>query len=278
MAILTIFIVGYQRIHSKMHSFEQVMVGLFLGIAYTMIYTKTDLSYISILILLGIIIFLTLLVTLYVDNIIQNDPTPEWVDKNLYSIIEKKKNIPFYYKLGTTLSSSFFNNVPLYIDYKTLIKYLDMSISKIQESNISYDAIVGIKSGGAILSNYIANKLNIKNYYVKTKKNIDECNSNEIKYLSDTLDTILRRERKNVICEGIDDNIENKNVILIDEQIYTGTTIDFIVKYLLNEKKVANIFVITLTSKYGEREFSGLKLQYINQWEYSYVYPWGYDN
>jgi len=278
MVILAIFVIGIHRIGTKMHTLNQVIVGLLVGIMYANIYIKTNLSYVSLIILVGMIAFLTLIVTLYVNNIIQNDSTPDWVDKNLYSIIEKKKNISFHYKLGTTLLSAHYEDLPLYIDYKTLTKYLDKCIDKIQDSNINYDAIVGIKSGGAIVSNYIANKLNLKNYYVKiTNKNYD-CNSNQVKYDNDIIDLLLSNKKINKLCEGIDDNLENKNVVLIDEQIGTGLTMEFVVNYLLNKKKVNKLFVITITSKVGDIKFNNIDLNYIKKWNYAFVWPWGYDN
>lgn len=277
-AILTICVVGLQRIITKKHNIEQVFVGLIFGLIYTKIYIETDVSEKSILLISGIILISTVILMLYIDDIIQNDKIPDWVDKKMYPTIEKKKNVPFYVKYSTILATLYFEDMPLYIDYKTLEIYLDECINKINESNIKFDAIVGIKSGGAIISNYIAKKLNITNYPVKVTSNIDKCDSNAIKYAESVVDILQSKKRSNKLCEGIDDNLENKNVILIDELVFTGSTMEYVSNYLINEKKVANLYLITITSTNGDILINNIKLNHVTNYKYSFIYPWGYDN
>lgn len=278
MAVLIIVITAIQRIATNMHTIQQIIVGLVFGILYSLIYIKTDTSIKSILLISGIIVGLSLILTLYVDNKIQNDKIPEWVDKKMYSIIEKKKNVPFYLKYVTILIGIYYEDLPLYIDYKTLEIYLDKCINKIEDSKIKFDAIVGIKSGGAIISNYIAKKLKINNYSVKFTKKINECNTDKLKYLDSLTDNILNKTKDNKLCEGIDDNLENKNIILIDEQVETGATMKSAVNYLINEKKVNKLFLITITSTHGSVLFNNIELNYIKKYKHSMIYPWGYDN
>jgi hypoxanthine phosphoribosyltransferase len=277
-AILLIFGIALQRIIKKMHTIEQIIVGLIFGVLYSLIYIKTDTSLKSILLISGIIIGLSLILTLYVDNKIQNDKIPEWVDKKMYSIIEKKKNVPFYLKYGTILTGLYYEDLPLYIDYKTLEIYLDKCINKIEDSKIKFDAIVGIKSGGAIISNYIAKKLKINNYSIKFTKKINECNEEKLKYSDSIIDNLLSKRKENKLCEGIDDILENKNIILIDEQVETGSTMESAINYLINEKKVTKLFLITITSTHGSVLLNNIQLNYIKNYKYSMIYPWGYDN
>jgi adenine/guanine phosphoribosyltransferase-like PRPP-binding protein len=276
--ILTIIVVGLQRLVSNMHNIQQVLFGLIFGLAYTYFYIKTNCSIKSILIISGLILFLILILTLYVDNIIQNDKIPDWVDKKLYPIIEKKKNVPFYIKYGTIVASFYCENIPLFIDYKTLEMYLDICINKINNTDIKYDAIVGIKSGGAIISNYIAQKLNIKNYSVKITSKTNECNSFNIKAAEHISNAIQYKEKIHKLCEGIDDNLENKNVILIDEMVYTGSTMEYVASYLTNEKKVKNVYLITISSYNGSIKLNNIPLNYATDYKMSMIYPWGYDN
>jgi hypoxanthine phosphoribosyltransferase len=261
-----------------MHTIQQVFIGLLLGLAYTKLYIKTDTSLKSILIFYGIILFSTLILTLYVDNIIQNDKIPNWVDKNMYPIIDMKKNVPFYLKYNTVLLGLYHEDVPLYIDYKTLEIYLDKCIDKINNSNIKYDAIVGIKSGGAIISKYIADKLNISNYTVKVTKNTNECGSKNVKMVDQLVDLVSNVKKIYKLCEKIDDNLENKNIILIDEMVHTGFTMEYVIDYLLNDKKVANIFLITITSTNGDIKLKNIQLNRATNYKYALIYPWGYDN
>jgi hypoxanthine phosphoribosyltransferase len=277
-AILTIITTGLQRVVTNMHSIEQVFIGLLFGLAYTQVYITTGTSFKSIILLCGYMIFLLLLILLYIDNIIQNDKIPDWVDKKMYNIIEKKKHAPFYLKCISVIIPFIIDDIPLYIDYKTLEIYLEKCITKIKDSNIKYDAIVGIKSGGAIISNYIAKKLNITNYTVKTTKKTNDCNSSNITFIETVIDYAINKRKDNKLCEGIDDNLENKNIILIDELVLTGATLEFIINYLLIEKKVANIFLLSIASSEESLTINNIKLNYIKNYKYSLIYPWGYDN
>jgi hypoxanthine phosphoribosyltransferase len=277
-AILTIITVGLQRIVTDMHSIEQVFIGLLFGLVYTDIYITTGTSFKSILLLCGFMMFLLLIIILYVDNIIQNDKIPDWVDKKMYDIIERKKNVPFYLKCVSVIIPFIIDDIPLYIDYKTLEIYLDKCITKIKDSNIKYDAIIGIKSGGAIISNYIAKKLNITNYTVKTTKKTNDCNSFDTTFIETVVDYAINKRKDNKLCEGIDDNLENKNIILIDELVLTGATLEFIINYLIKVKKVANIFLLSIASSEKFMIINDIKLNYIKDYKYSLIYPWGYDN
>jgi hypothetical protein len=141
MAILTIFVVGLQRIVTKKHNIEQVFVGLIFGLIYTKIYIETDVSEKSIMLISGVILIATLILMLYIDDIIQNDKIPDWVDQKMYPTIEKKKNVPFYVKYSTVLATLYLEDMPLYIDYNTLEMYLNECINKINESNIKFEFV-----------------------------------------------------------------------------------------------------------------------------------------
>jgi len=50
------------------------------------------------------------------------------------------------------------------------------------------------------------------------------------------------------------------------------------INYLINEKKVAKLFLITITSTHSSVLLNNIQLNYIKNYEYSMIYPWGYDN
>lgn len=97
-AYFTIFITCLQRIISLMHTFNQVIIGCILGLIMTLIYYKLG-SFIYCLLFL--FIYLNILLYLIIKKIDDkiNEPIPKWVDKSLYNIIEKKRNINYIYKL-----------------------------------------------------------------------------------------------------------------------------------------------------------------------------------
>jgi hypoxanthine phosphoribosyltransferase len=275
-ALGIIILMGLQRLLTKKHTILQVLVGFLLGLVYTYFYIATDVSLNSMLIMFVFVVLLILIMTLYVDDIIKNDKIPDWVDKNMYSTIEKKKNTPFYLKFSTMVVGLILEDNPLYIDWNTIEIYLDKIIEKIKQSNMKYDAIIGLKSGGAILSNYIARKLNIPNYTAKITSKNKKCKSDEIKMIDYTIDVHIKKLKKShKLCEGIKSNLENKNVILIDELVHTGASMEFMCNYLLNEKKVKNIFLSTITSTLGPIKINNIQLHAAVDYKYSFVYPWG---
>ena len=145
---------------------------------------------------------------------------------------------------------------------------------KIQNTNIKYDAIVGIKSGGAIISDYISNKMNIKNYKIKVKDEILNCGKNINLYLELklTFKKYILNQTKYEICEKIDDDLTNQNIILIDEQIDSGITMDTCINYLLS-KNINNIYPVVISDKNMNTNVNSILSN-----TYFSVWPWGYDN
>ena len=128
---------------------------------------KKSLWNLLLVILFGFLLTLTFLFKIEKD--IQK-PIPDWVDKSMIPSINKKKNLNFFYKIEPHYSNYLQQNNILYINWIQLENYLDILIDKIKKTNIKFDAIVGIKTGGAIISDYISNKLNLTNYKIKIKK------------------------------------------------------------------------------------------------------------
>lgn len=170
--IIIIYFICLQRIITNKHTLLQTIIGVLFGLFYSNIYFKLGLSYKSIIVAL-------LFVFIYASNIIYkidnklNKKIPNWINKTMLKDIQKKKDVIYIYKVGAIICASIYQEKILFISWKKLEYYLDIIIKNIQKTNIKYDAIVGIKTGGAIISDYISKKLNIKNYKIKiSKKNI----------------------------------------------------------------------------------------------------------
>jgi hypoxanthine phosphoribosyltransferase len=164
-----------------------------------------------------------------------------------------------------------------FITWKQLEKYLDIIVEKIKLSGQHYDAIIGIKTGGAILSDYISQKLKIPNYKVKLSRKEYNCNKKEI----DTIDDMLKKrffknDEKFTVCEMIDDDLQGKNVILIDEIVSSGKTMSETIRYLKNEKNVNIIYPTTISL--NTNFYNGdIDIDHIIS-ESVFIWPWGYDN
>jgi hypoxanthine phosphoribosyltransferase len=146
--------------------------------------------------------------------------------------------------------------------------------------NIKYDAVIGIKTGGAIISDYISQKLNIKNYKIKISNKKFLCKKRAYNVFEDYYEKYLMDiTPEYMICEGIDDNIEGKNVILIDEQISSGKTINASYNYL-KSKKINNVYVTTIFMNENNKLQNNIDAHCIVKGDYNIpsVFPWGYDN
>ena len=274
LCIFIIVVVSLQRIVSNMHTFPQIIAGIIIGSLYSLIYIHFNLSIFAFLIVISIGFILIFLIIYKIDKDIYGE-VPGWVDKNMLSSIDKKINVSYYSKIIHIISNNIHPNSILFINWRNTEQYLDILIDKIKKSNIQFDGIVGIKTGGAILSNYISNKLNIKNYKVKLTKNKFNCNKNNIDSFYESI--IERKWSKYTICEGVHDNLEGKNLIVIDELVDTGNTISECIKYLKTNKKANIIYpvcIILNNKKYNNKE----SIEYVNNNNKIIIWPWGYEN
>lgn len=273
--VLFIFLFSIQRIISNMHTVGQVIAGIVLGLFYSQIYSVTNLSRSSFLFVFIIGIVLAVLIVNKINSKLEV-PIPNWVDHQMMPNIKKKMETPYYMKMLTIYANANSQQVT-FLSWKDVEISLDDIIERIKDSNVKYDAIIGIKTGGAIISDYISKKLNIKNYKVKLTRSDYNCDKKPINAISDLiLKHILQNYGEYDICEGIDDNLSGKNVILIDELVTSGTTMLSTIKYLRDEKHVDIIFptAISLSRQFYKGD---IYINYIIP-KIVYVWPWGYDN
>ncbi len=267
LATIIISIIGCQRILSKMHTLEQVCVGMILGLFYALIYFGLDKFSYIVNISIFYLITLLILILIIIDKKV-HEPIPKWVDPNLYPLIKKKQNYFIIGKINHILH-------PLKIHIDTLMctwSMLENHMNKLLTmTNKKFDLIIGIKSGGAIMSNYIAKKLNIPYKYLKISTTCDKSIfRNEV---SDLINKTINKNLTKYICEEIKDDISNLDILLIDEQIGSGVTIKDSYEYLM-KKGVKSITIFCITNLNKNLDY---KIYSVTDTYYS-IYPWGYAN
>ena len=255
-ALSIIFLVCIQRIIAKEHTVLQVLAGCVLGVVYSKFYKYTLFTPLLLVILL--VVLLIYKIDKYIENM------PSWADKVL---VNKKKNVSYYMKVMTILYSV---NKKLYLSWDQLEAYLDTIVFDL--SGNTFDAVVGLKTGGAIISDYISNKLKIKNYKIKISDKDYKCNKKEHHLVDYLIKTSGSKEKVYTVCEGIDDDLTGKNILLVDELVYSGTTMSEAVKYL--QSKGVKSIKRACIFKDKKSSYDGY---YVSTEEY-YIYPWGYDN
>lgn len=275
--IIIISLMCLQRIFAKKHTFLQTLIGIIFGLFYSQIYLCIGISYETILLALLFIFTYVNIIMLKMNDLLYQK-IPEWVSINMIKSINKKRNVPYYVKFISIILSPLRQNIFLYMSWKDLEFYLDKIVDNIKNTNIKYDAVVGIKTGGAIISDYISQKLNIKNYKIKVSKKKYNCNKSPHDFINNYIESYIKKDDSEfIICEGINDNIENKNIILIDELVSSGKTMNTSIEYLI-DKKVNIIYPTTIIS-YNVKLIKNYKLNTILESEFmNTIWSWGYDN
>jgi hypoxanthine phosphoribosyltransferase len=273
--LLIIFGISLQRIVTNKHSLIQVLMGITVGYMYFNIYKYFDLSIYSIIIVFMIGFILSLLVIYRLNKEIYK-PIPTWVSPEMIPSIQNKQNSLFYMKILTIYANALMQN-RTFISWHQLENYLDIIVDKIKRSGQHYEAVIGIKTGGAIISYYISQKLNLPNYKIKLSRKEYNCNKQSYNTFNDIIiKNILSNLGEYTVCEPIEDNLQGKNVILVDELVSSGKTMVEAVEYLKNEKGVNIIYptTISLNKKLFKQD---LKIDYIIN-DTIFIWPWGYDN
>ena len=266
LAAIIIIIIGSQRILANMHTMTQVCIGMILGLIYAFVYFKLDKLHYIIIISLCYIVTLLIITFVLVEKKV-NDPIPKWVDTDLYPIIKKKQNISIFNKIIPFLLMLVMHNNILMCTWDMLEGYMDKLI--IMLSDKKFDMVVGIKSGGAILSNYMSKKLNIPYKYIKLSSTCDK----NISEFNNTINKFVNRNSTKIVCEGIE-NLQNFDVLLIDEQISSGATIKDSYEYLMNKGAKSVTICCISNLKINNLKY---KIYSITDKYYS-IYPWGYAN
>lgn len=273
--LLFISIFSIQRIITNMHTLFQVLVGIILGFSYASIYNYFKLSILGFLTVFLIGFILVLLIIYKIDKHVYGK-IPDWVDKNMYESIIKKQNSPLYIKIGSIYANSLIQNVT-FIGWNELENYLDKIVEKIKQTGINYHGVVGIKTGGAIISDYISLKLGLPNYKLKLSREEYNCDKKYINVIDDIFKkNFSYKKGKFTICEDIKDNLEGKNIILVDELVSTGKTMEEAYNYLKEEKYV-NIIYPTCIGYYKSEYKGTIHINNIINGTVL-IWPWGYDN
>ena len=273
-AVAIVVAMAIQRVATKMHTINQVIMGGLLGFVYASVYATllAQHTHAGVVVLVSLMFPIALIVctTLYVSAKTYAN-VPSWVDPQLYPLIEKKRNISMFSKCITVSTMLWQHENTLFCSWREVEQHMDRLLAGITQP---IDVVVGVKTGGAILSGYLAQKLRVPAYYVKVSASHYKCNKSETGMYTDVMNKYHASQLEYDVCEPIEDNIEGKNVLLIDELESTNVTITVVQEYLLAIKKVNSVLLTTIASKQSH-SFHMTKAACDGMYV---VWPWGFDN
>jgi len=265
---LVVAIVALQRVIFKRHTVFQTIVGGIFGSLYAFVYVTSPMIYYA---WLFPIVYVIVLISI-VEHKLHNDPIPQWLSKDLYPIISRKRdNTSLLSKMIFVWTICLTQKYTLYMDWNTLEKFADRIIERFRGENI--DIVIGIKSGGAIISDYIAYKLGIPNDYIKIASKCDKSTGETVNEFLHK--HIAKKSYKFNICEEVSVDITGKKVLLVDESVATGQTLEANREYLL-QKGASQVVLATVES--WPTVNSQLPMFVAAPDHYFIVWPWGYDN
>lgn len=280
LSCISILLVALERYILKRHTILQIIAGFLFAFTYYVIYYKTKFSTISLGICLLVMMIYSIIIERQINNKIKQ-PLPSWINEDMIEKIKEKQNKSYVVKLKEIWFSSlniFHSKLKLFIDWNDLELIMDNLIEKIKSQNKNYVGIVGIKTGGAILSDYISKKMGIKNFKIKLSYEKNKCNSGNSSNTFDVINTyVLDNNEPFIICEDTTQNIENQNIILIDEIIASGNTIQHAIDYLYKEKQAKYIYPVCLSINNIKKKHMKYPIDVMLDY-HIIVWPWGYDN
>jgi len=247
----------------------QAVIGIFLGTLYSLVYILTPMKfYFWIFPLVYVIVVVSLL-----ESKIRTTKIPSWVSPDLYYIITNKiNNITLIDKIRLVSLIALQRSFILFLPWNKLETYLDNIVHEYKDYKIDY--VVGIKSGGAIISNYIAAKLELPVTYMKISR---KCNKNVSDSMQEYIKKyVLKRKDTFVVCEDLMVNVQGKNILLIDENVGTGGTLRASRDYIM-QKGASNVY-LACVEDWGRSKFTNKELFVAAKNDSFVVWPWGYDN
>jgi hypoxanthine phosphoribosyltransferase len=196
---------------------------------------------------------------------------PEWFDSELVSLLEAKidrSKIKIEERRLDWIMRQIMKALPSSITGVVTKKHSWEDIEQMIEKNcatIDYepDLVIGIKSGGAFIANYVAKCLDVSEV---DYMHVAHYSDNSRSIVKSTLTSALK---KAVIKEEPKARIIGKKVLLVDDQTGTGSTLETGKDYLI-QKNALEVKTFCLYTK-------GPKVDYCKKKGLMLYTPWGKD-
>jgi len=163
------------------------------------------------------------------------------------------------------------------ISWDSLLEIINTSVPFLRTH--SFDAVIGIKTGGAFLAEFMARKLNIPSYFVKCHHYGSSGTIGDVIKEAISARTTKVYKELEVTDELMMISLCQKNILLVDDNVCSGSTLFSVQKYLKDTKMCKKIFTGVLAAPPNheliDMNFSTYHFQSRNI--ILYPLPWGYD-
>jgi len=269
------------RYISEIHNLKQIVIGSVIGINLSYL-LKID-NYKNLIIFVSTLLTIKYLILNKRYNNIKYkiEEPPVWFDTKLqerYEIKISKSNESIFFRNYVIRCHSllYYKNNTYALPYMITWKDIELGIDNLQLNEMP-DIIVGIKSGGAFITKYIANKYKLPYDYIsiqkydkkglihmgiKTLNNDLFCSDIECIYKNDKL----------TIKENISLDVTDKNILLVDDTVSSGSTLYNGMKHMYDKgaKDVKTLVFTSQNDKYNIIDYSIYNKNFIG-------WPWGMD-
>lgn len=190
-----------------------------------------------------------------------SQPVPSWIssDPILTTILDSKRNtVVDRVHIFTFIGCAFIPKCRLTstLTWETFEKDVDVLRQAISAQHFDY--IIGVASGGAFVAAALSKQTGVPCKYIKIKK-----------YFKAEIKTINHGLNVTVLSDKIED-VHNKKVLVIDDQINTGDTI--LAAKAFMQKYTADIKLAVLYSTYDRAFLDYQPIRHVLG-----ATPWGYD-
>ena len=177
-------------------------------------------------------------------------------------------NKKFFRKKTNIFKNIYKNNFLYFLNYRLFFNIVEFkkTLNLFNSNNFffNYDIYIGINKEGKIISDILFDMYKIKNYYIEV---LPKHNFSKLPKL------IRRNKTKQYIIQNnnLQNNLNNKKILLVFHEINSNNCIEFIKTYLLKnyENITVDIFTISNNTKFNYNEI------YKNV--YLPILPWGYN-
>lgn len=194
---------------------------------------------------------------------------PEWFDPELITLLEKKIDRSKINKQDRTLDwvlrqmlkacpSEWTGIITKKFTWRDIESVIKEGCEHVTSKNYNPDLIIGVKSGGAFIANYVAKCLKIEEIDYMHISHYSAKSRSVVK------SSITSYDKPAIIKEEPKKSVEEKQVLLVDDQTATGATLKAGVEYL-KEKGVKDVKTFCLYSAKPKPDFSKTFKEVIQQ-------------